>query len=70
MVGKNVSKIQLGDTLFIVTAEYSSTAKETLKKKLERLIMSHVADAKSCQNNGENQLAMCENQSEYRADTI
>jgi hypothetical protein len=70
MDGKNVSQIELGDTLFIVTSESASTAKETLKKKLERLIMSHVADTKSYQNKGENQLAMCDNQSEYRTDTI
>ena len=35
---KTVTETQIGNTLFIVTAECSPTAKETIEKKLERLI--------------------------------
>ena len=68
MGNKRVSEIRIGNTTYIVTAECSSTATETVEKKLERLILRHVADAIMLQNKDENQFAMCANQSEYVMD--
>ena len=65
---KRVSEIRIGNTTYIVTAECSPTATETVEKKLERLILRHVSDTKRFQNKDENQFAMCANQSEYVMD--
>jgi len=68
MGNKRVSEIRIGNTTYIVTAECSPTATETVEKKLERLILRHFADAIKLQNNDENQFAICTNQSEYVMD--
>ena len=68
MGNKRVSEIRIGNTTYIVTAECSPTATETVEKKLERLILRHVADAIMLQNKDENPIAMCSNQSEYGMD--
>ena len=68
MGNKRVSETRIGNTTYIVTAECSPNATETVEKKLERLILRHVSDTKRFQNNDENQFAMCTNQSEYVMD--
>ena len=65
---KRVSEIRIGNTTYIVTAECSPTATETVEKKLERLILRHVSDIKLFHDNVENQFAMCTNQSEHGMD--
>ena len=65
---KTVTETRIGKTLFIVTAECSPTATETLEKKLERLILRHVSDTKRFQEKDENQIATYSNQSEYGMD--
>ena len=65
---KTVTETRIGNTLYIVTAECSPTATETVEKKLERLILRHFSDTKRFQNKDENQFAMCANQSEYVMD--
>ncbi|GHU53414.1 hypothetical protein FACS1894132_05490 [Clostridia bacterium] len=65
MYGKNITETQIGKTTYIVTSECSSTASETLEKKLERLILRHVSDTESYQDSSDNRLAMCPKQSEY-----
>lgn len=65
---KRVSEIRIGNTTYIVTAECSPTATETVEKKLERLILRHAADAIMFQNKDENSFAMCSDQSEYVMD--
>lgn len=68
MGNKRVSEIRIGNTTYIVTAECSPTATETVEKKLERLILRHVADAIKLQNKDENRFAKCSDQSEYVMD--
>jgi len=68
MDNKTVTEIRRGKTLYVVTAECSPTATETVEEKLERLILSHAADAIMLQNKDENPIAMCSNQSEYGMD--
>jgi|APHig6443717817_1056837.scaffolds.fasta_scaffold448243_2 hypothetical protein len=68
MGNKRVSEIRIGNTTYIVTAECSPTATETVEKKLERLILRHVADAIKLQNKDENRFAKCSDQSEYGMD--
>ena len=68
MGNKRVSEMRIGNTTYIVTAECSPTATETVEKKLERLILRHVADTIKLQNKDENSFAMCSNQSEYVMD--
>jgi hypothetical protein len=70
MEKETVTQTQIGNTLFIVAAECSPDATETIEKKLERLIYRRFTDTKSYQRNSGNQLAMCPNQSEYDTDTI
>ena len=65
---KTVTETRIGNTLYIVTAECSPTATETVEKKLERLILRHVADAIMLQNKDENTFAKCSDQSEYGMD--
>lgn len=40
------SEIRVGKTLFIVTAECSPTATETIEQKLKKLINQHASGAK------------------------
>ena len=68
MGNKRVSEIRIGNTTYIVTAECSPTATETVEKKLERLILRHVADTIKLQNKDENRFAKCSDQSEYGMD--
>ena len=65
---KTVTETRIGKTLYIVTAECSPTATETVEKKLERLILRHVSDTIMFQNKDENQITMCSNLSEYGMD--
>ena len=67
---KTVTETQIGNTLYIVTAECSPTATETIEKKLERLICRHFSDTNSYQPVRDKHLAMYSNQSEYGSDTI
>ena len=68
MGNKRVSEMRIGNTTYIVTAECSPTATETVEKKLERLILRHVTDAIKLQNKDENTFAKCSDQSEYVMD--
>ena len=68
MGNKRVSEIRIGNTTYIVTAECSPTATETVEKKLERLILRHVSDTIMFQNKDENKIAMYSNESEYGMD--
>ena len=40
------TEIKIGKTLFIITAECSPTATETIEQKLKRLIIQHIPDAR------------------------
>ena len=68
MGNKRVSETRSGNTTYIVTAECSPTATETVEKKLERLILRHVADAIMFQNKDKNSFALCSDQSEHVMD--
>ena len=68
MDNKTVTEMRIGKTLYIVTAECSPTATETVEKKLERLILRRFSDTKRFQNKDENSFAMCSDQSEYVMD--
>ena len=70
MVKKTVTEMRFGNTLIIVTGECSPTATETIEKKLERLILRHVSNLKSYQDDNSNDVAMGANQSEHDPDTI
>lgn len=63
------TEIMVGKTLFIVTAECSPTATETIEQKLKKLIIQHIPDLRKFNNklsdNGIGQLAMSPNQSEH-----
>ncbi|GHV47772.1 hypothetical protein FACS189499_05870 [Clostridia bacterium] len=65
MEKKTVTETQIGKTTYIVTSECSSSATETVEKKLERLILRHVLDTEIYQKNPQIQLAMCSKKSEY-----
>ena len=65
-----VTETQVGNALIIVTAECSSTATETIEKKLERLILRHLSDTKKCPDDRAMSLAIYPDQSQYGADTI
>ncbi len=68
MDGKAVTEIPIGNTLFVVRAECSPNATETVDEKLERMILRRISDTKSYQRKGEKQLAMCLRQSEHGTD--
>ena len=70
MNGKTVTETKIGNVTYIVTSECSPTAMETLEKKLERLILRHVSDLKSYQDDNSNDVALCAKQSEHEPDTI
>jgi len=63
------TEIMVGKTLFIITAEYSATATETLEQKLKKLIIQHIPDARKVNSkladNGAGRLAMPSDQSEH-----
>lgn len=63
------TEIRVGKTIFIVTAECSPTATETIEQKLKKLINQHASGARKgirkLSDDGNNQLAMYSNQSEY-----
>ena len=63
------TEIRVGKTIFIVTAECSLTATETIEQKLKKLINQHASGARKgirkLSDGGNNQLAMYSNQSEY-----
>ena len=63
------TEIRVGKTIFIVTAECSLTATETIEQKLKKLINQHASRARKgirkSSDDGNNQLAMYLNQSEY-----
>jgi len=61
---------KIGTTLFVVTAECSPAAAETLEKKLERILCRHANDTVSYQSEQEIPLAMCEKVREYTTNTI
>ncbi len=56
--------------VYCVTAECSSTATETVKKKLERLICRHVSDTESYQTKDPETLAISEIVREHTTDII
>ncbi len=68
MEKKTITEKKIGNTLFIVTAECSPTATETIEKKLERLICRCFSDTNSYQPERDEQLDMYSNQSEYGTD--
>jgi len=68
MQKKTVTETQIGNTLFIVTAECCPTATETIEKKLERLICRRFSDTNNYQHKRDKQFAMYPNQSEYGTD--
>ena len=70
MEKQTVRETRFGNTLIIVTREYNPTATETIEKKLERLILRHVSDLKSYQDDNSNDVALCAKQSEHDPDTI
>lgn len=63
------TEIRVGKTIFIVTAECSPTATETIEQKLKKLIDQHASRAgkgiRKLSDDGNNQLALYLNQSEY-----
>lgn len=70
MINKNITETQIGGTLYIVKAECSPKATETIEQKLERIISRHIAgvipDTKSYRNNSEEPLDICETVCEHR----
>ncbi|MFA7135880.1 MAG: hypothetical protein WC125_08465 [Bacteroidales bacterium] len=56
--------------VYCVTAECSTTATETVEKKLERLICRHVSDTNSYQTKETKTLDMSEIVCEYTTDNI
>jgi hypothetical protein len=45
------TKTKIGNTLFIVHAEFSETATETAEQKLKRIINNHIAELNNDNNN-------------------
>ena len=60
----------IGGKLYRITAVCSSTATETVEKKLERLICRYVSDTKSYQTKEPETLAMSEIVWQYTTNTI
>jgi len=58
-VNTNTTETRIDGKLYLVTAECSPTATETVEKKLERLICRHASDMKSYHLIGNTSLAMC-----------
>jgi len=58
----SITETKIGNTVYIVSAECSPTAKETLEQKLERIICRNVAEAipsiDSYQLEGKNSLSV------------
>jgi hypothetical protein len=55
---EHTTETKIGNTVYIVKAECSATAVETVENKLERLICRHITDTKSYQTNCEIPLAI------------
>ena len=70
MKKKTVTETQIGNTLFIVTSECSTSATETIEKKLERLICRRFHSSKSYPQVRDIQLDESSNQSEHGTSTI
>ena len=66
----NTTETKIDGKLYLVIAECSPTATETVEKKLERLICRHVADTKSYHSICDTPLAMCEIVREHGTATI
>ncbi|HMM01141.1 MAG: hypothetical protein PHY64_06035 [Eubacteriales bacterium] len=68
----STTEIVVGKTLFIVTAECSPAATETLEQKLKKLIIQHIPDVRKVNSklsdNAAGQLAMSSDQSEHGHD--
>ena len=47
---QTTTEIKIGKTLFIITAECSPTATETIEQKLKSLIMQHIPNARKVNN--------------------
>jgi hypothetical protein len=66
---EHTSELKVGNTVFIVTEEFSQTATETVEQKLKKLINAHIYDSRRAigklSEQSDNQLAMCLQQSEY-----
>jgi len=61
---------RIGNKLFHIVSECSSSAKETVEQKLERLICRHASDAKSYPTYNDTSLAMSEIVREHASTTI
>ncbi len=61
---------QIGNTLFIMSSEYSDKASETVAEKLERLILRHASDTESYLFDSGKPLDNTEIVREYGTDTI
>lgn len=66
----NTTETKIDGKLYLVIAECSPTATETVEKKLERVICRHVSDTKSYQLKRDIPLAMCEIVREHGTYTI
>ena len=64
------TETKINGKLYIVTAECSPTAIETVEKKVKRLIFRHLSDTKSYQSNEPESLAICEIVCEHGTDII
>ena len=58
---EHITETKIGNTRYIVTAECSPNATETIEQKLERIILRNVADTKKYQNKEPVSVAMCGN---------
>ena len=57
------TETRIGNTIYIVTAECSSKATETVEQKLERMICRHISDSNKSPAKWPNPLAMFEKES-------
>ena len=58
---EHMTETKIGNTRYIVTAECSPNATETIEQKLERIILRNVSDTKNYQDKKPNTVDMCEN---------
>ena len=66
----NTTETRIDGKLYCVIAECSSTATETVEKKLTRLICRHATDTENYHSVGDISLAMCEIVREHDATSI
>ena len=64
------TETRIGGKLYILTAECSPAATETVEKKLERLICRHASDTKSYQPGHDISLAIPEEVRKHGTNTI